>query len=146
LLLIRGHRRSSWHHYDMDRLRWALRAIVFCAFGLSILQTYLPGEGGPFGSKGRYGDAAYVAFVVGAALWPRGIVWVLAIGFCALATVVYLMAAISLPGDTIRWLFAGAYAIEALALFALGTADRHSRDLGAQPAEGHSERPPVDRQ
>jgi hypothetical protein len=43
-------------------------------------------------------------------------------------------------------LFAGTYAIEALALFALGTADRLSRDLGAQPPDAHSEHPPVDRQ
>lgn len=113
----------------MNRLRWALGAIVLCALGLSILLTYLPGGGGPFGSAGAYGDAAYVAFVVGAALWPRGIVLVIAVGFCALATVVYLMAGISLPGDTITWLFPGTYAIEALALFALRTADRHSRDL-----------------
>jgi hypothetical protein len=129
----------------MNRLRWALRAIVFCAFGLTILLTYLPGGGGPFGSAGAYGDAAYVAFVVGAALWPRGIVWILGIALCAVGAVVLLLAAIHIPGDTIRWLFAGAYSIEALALFALGNADRYSRDLRPwSPAL--SEHPPADRQ
>jgi len=108
----------------------------------------LPGAvelgGGPFGSS-AYGDAAYVAFVVGAALWPRGIVWILGIALCAVGAVVFLLAAIHIPGDTIRWLFVGAYSIEALALFALGNADRYSRELRPwSPA--HSEHPPADRQ
>jgi hypothetical protein len=127
----------------MNWLRWALLAIVFCAFGLSILLTYLPASeelGGPFGSH-PYGDAAFVAFVVGAALWPRGIVWLIAIGFCAVGSVIFLLGTIMSPGDTIRWLFAGVYAIEALALFGLGTVDRHSRDLGPQGPEAPSERP-----
>jgi hypothetical protein len=114
----------------MNRLRWSFLAIVFCAFVLSILLGYSPASeklGGRFGSH-PYGDAAYVAFVVGAALWPRGIVWLLGIGVGAVGAVVFLLSAISQPGDTIRWLFAGVYAIEALALFGLGTADRHSRE------------------
>jgi hypothetical protein len=119
---------------DMNRLRWAFLGIVFCAFVLSILLGYLPGYlpasdelEGRFGSH-PYGDAAYVGFVVGAALWPRGIVWLVGIGLGALGAVVFLLGAISQPSDTIRWLFAGVYAIEALALFGLGTADRHSRE------------------
>jgi hypothetical protein len=115
----------------MNRLRWVFLTIVFCAFVLSILLGYLPASeelGGRFGSQHPYGDAAYVAFVVGAALWPRGIVWLLGIGVGAFGAVVFLLGAISQPGDTIRWLFAGVYAIEALALFGLGTADRHSRE------------------
>jgi hypothetical protein len=131
----------------MNRLRWALLGIVVCAFGLSIVLTHVPGAlelgGGPFGSAYPYGDAAYVAFVVGAALWPRGIVWLLGMGVCALAAVVFLIGTISWPGDTVRWLFAGVYAIEALGLFGLGTADRHSRELGRQRPAGRSERPPV---
>ncbi len=130
----------------MNLLRWALLAIVFCAFGLSIVLTHLPGAvelgGGPFGSN-AYRDAAYVAFVVGAALWPRGIVWLLGMGFCAFAAVVFLVGTISWPGDTIRWLFAGVYAIEAMALFALGTADRHSRELRQQRPVSRSEHPPA---
>jgi hypothetical protein len=99
---------------------------------------------GAFGSS-AYGHAAYVAFVVGAALWPRGIVWILGIALCAVGAVVFLLAAIHIPGDTIRWLFAGAYSIEALALFALGNADRYSRDL-CPWSPAHSEHPPADRQ
>jgi hypothetical protein len=71
----------------MNRLRWALLAIVFSAFGLSVLLTYLPAADelveGPFGTTGTYGTAAYVALVVGATLWPRGIVWILGTS-CAL--------------------------------------------------------------
>lgn len=133
----------------MNRLRWALLAIVFSAFGLSVLLTYLPAAdelvAGPFGTTGTYGTAAYVALVVGAALWPRGIVWIFGTSLCALGAVVFLLGTIKSPGDTIRWLFAGAYAIEALALFGLGTADRHSRDHGPERRVGRSEGPHVDR-
>ena len=131
----------------MNRVRWALLGIVFCAFGLSIVLTHLPGAvelgGGPFGSAYPYGDAAYVAFVVGAALWPRGIVWLLGMGVCAFLAVVFLLGTISWPGDTIRWLFAGVYAIESLSLFGLGTAYQHSRAIGPQRPVSRSERPPV---
>jgi hypothetical protein len=59
------------------------------------------------------GVCRVVAMLVGAVIQPRRLVWIIALGFCVLGAVVWLLTAIALPAEDIRWANAATFALAA---------------------------------
>jgi hypothetical protein len=59
------------------------------------------------------GFAGFIAMLVGAVIRPRGLVWIIALGLCVVGAVAWLLSAIDLPAEDIRWANAAAFAVAA---------------------------------
>jgi hypothetical protein len=73
----------------------------------------------PLLSTPNLGFAGFVAMLVGAVIQPRGLVWIIALGGCVLGAVIWLLTAIDLPTEDIRWANAVAFAVAAFLVLGL---------------------------
>jgi hypothetical protein len=126
-------------------LFWTLVAALFGDIALLVALSHSPEsvEKGwrPLLTTPNYGFAGFVAMLIGAVIQPRGLVWIIALGMCILGSVIWLLTAIDLPNEGIRWANAATLAVAASLVLGLrwaslgGRVDPQNPDLPGSASE-----------